>query len=129
MAAEGEDPDGTARAVVAGVGDELHVLGGEGAAPDMDVVVLLDDRLARVAEIAARRRRAGGGPHAIVAAGTIAQQESAPATPQILGVHAGDSVADERQADAIIRAPPAGAAHIAADLEGVVDLGVSEALV
>src|SRR5450631_1311162 len=47
VAAQREDPHRPARGVEAGVDDELHVLGEEGAPPDVTVVVVLDDRLAR----------------------------------------------------------------------------------
>jgi hypothetical protein len=52
VAAQREHPHGTPSRVVPGIFDELDIFREEDAAPDVEVVVLLDDGLARVGETA-----------------------------------------------------------------------------
>src|SRR5262249_36468687 len=113
--------------VVAGVLYELHVAGDEGAAPDVKVVVGLDDVLARVIEVAARALQARRRAEA--AGDGVAEEEAVAAEAQVLAVHVGEPVGDEGKPDPVDGAAPPQPGEVGAEFEGVADLGEGERLV
>ena len=86
MHADGFDEHGAAVLVVAGMIDELKVEGVVNSAPDMSVVVALEDVFAGVVEVA------------------VAEQEAFAAESEVGLVVALDGVGDEGQAELIVRA-------------------------
>src|SRR5882757_3495026 len=91
--------------------DELQVEGIVEAAPGVVVVVALEDVLAGVVQVA------------------VAEQEALATELQIGLVIFGDGVGDDTQADLVVGARPGAAGVVAAELEGLVDLGVGVGLV
>src|SRR5260370_492321 len=111
MHADGLYQDGTAVLVVAGVGDVLCVEGVEDAAPGVEVVVALEDVLAGVVESA------------------VAEQEAEAAEGEVALVVAFDGVGDEGEADFVVGTSKGATGAVAAERDGLVDLGVGEGLV
>src|ERR1700747_2588946 len=108
MQSQSRDQNGTAVTVITRAGDALNVDRAVDAAPEMDIIVLLEDVFPPVGEV------------------SVAQQEAEAAEFEIFPVVAGNAVGHKCEANFIVPAMPTVAGVIRAQQKGLVDFGVGK---